>query len=136
MDAATAPLSTVVSPPAWKRWVGWALTGLPAAAMVASAGMKFIHPPDMVAMFTGKFGYQATVLPVLGGLELLCVILFLVSRTAVLGAVLMTGYLGGAVATHVRVADAFVAPLLLGIMAWGGLFFRDERVRNLLPLRK
>ena len=53
-----------------------------------------------------------------------------------LGAILETGYLGGAVATHVRVEDAFAAPIVLGILAWGGLFLRDERLRSLLPLRK
>ena len=57
-------------------------------------------------------------------------------RTAVLGAVLLTGYLGGAVATHVRVGEAFVLPLLLGVVVWAGLYLRDERIRALLPLRK
>ena len=54
-------------------------------------------------------------------------------RTRVLGAILMTGYLGGAIATHVRVGDAFVIPLLLGIAAWAGLFLRDYRLEELLP---
>jgi hypothetical protein len=54
----------------------------------------------------------------------------------VLGAVLLTGYLGGAVATHVRVGEAFVIPLVLGVLLWAGLYLRDERIRALLPLRK
>lgn len=56
--------------------------------------------------------------------------------TGFLGAILLTGYLGGAIATHVRVGDAFVAPLVLGIFVWGGLYLRDERLRVLIPLRK
>jgi hypothetical protein len=69
-------------------------------------------------------------------LELFCAAVYVVPRTAVLGAVLLTGYLGGAVATHVRVGDAFIVPLLLGVLVWAGLYLRDERVRALLPLRK
>jgi hypothetical protein len=63
-------------------------------------------------------------------------VLYVVPQTAVLGAVLLTGYLGGAVATHVRVGESFAIPLVLGILVWAGLFLRDARVRALLPLRK
>jgi hypothetical protein len=104
--------------------------------MAMSAGMKFAQPPQVIETFTGKFGYHQEALVALGVIELLCAVLYAIPRTAVFGAVLMTGYLGGAVATHVRVADMFVVPLLLGVVAWGGLYFRDQRVRNLLPLRK
>jgi hypothetical protein len=70
-------------------------------------------------------------------LELACVALYAIPQTAVLGAVLLTGYLGGAVATHVRVGDpGFVAPLLLGLSAWAGIFLREERLRAVLPIRK
>jgi hypothetical protein len=109
---------------------------LPILGMTMSAGMKFAQSPQAIEMFTGKFGYHQEMLVILGVVELLCVVLYAIPRTAVLGAVLMTGYLGGAVATHVRVSDAFVVPLLLGVVAWGGLYFRDERVRNLLPFRR
>jgi hypothetical protein len=90
----------------------------------------------VVEMMGGKFGYPAGTLIVLGVVELACALLYVMPRTSVLGAILMTGYLGGAVATHVRVGDAFAAPLVLGVIAWGGLFLRDERIRALLPLRK
>lgn len=140
MDAllTTPPLSTAAmrANPTWMPWVGRGLSALPILGMAMSAGMKLAHPPQVIEAFTGKFGYHQEALVVLGVVELLCVILYLIPRTAVLGAVLMTGYLGGAVATHVRVSDIFLAPLLLGVVAWGGLYFRDERVRNLLPLRK
>jgi hypothetical protein len=73
---------------------------------------------------------------VIGVAELACALLCLIPRTSVLGAILVTGVLGGAVATHVRVEGAFAAPVVLGVIAWGGLFLRDERIRALLPLRK
>lgn len=72
----------------------------------------------------------------IGIVELLCVVVYLIPRTSVLGAILITGYFGGAVATHVRVSDAFVIPLVLGVLAWGGLFLRDARLRELLQLKK
>ena len=68
--------------------------------------------------------------------ELLSTLLYVIPQTSVLGAVILTGYLGGAVATHVRVGDVFVAPLGLGVLVWAGLFLRDARIRALLPLRR
>jgi DoxX-like family len=132
----TPPSTTDAIHATWMPWVGRVLSALPILGLTMSAGMKFAQPPQVVEMFTGKFGYHQEALVMLGVIELLCVVLYLIPQTAVLGAVVMTGYLGGAVATHVRVSDAFVIPLLLGVLAWGGLYFRDERVRNLLPLRK
>lgn len=84
----------------------------------------------------GKFGYPPGSIAVLGAVELASALLFVIPRTSVLGAILVTGYLGGAVATHVRAGDGFIAPLLLGVVAWGGLFLRDGRLRALLPFRK
>ena len=72
----------------------------------------------------------------IGIVELLCVVVYLIPRTSVLGAILMTGYFGGAVATHVRVSDNFAIPLVLGVFVWVGLFLRDARLRELLPLEK
>jgi hypothetical protein len=72
----------------------------------------------------------------IGIVELLCVIVYAVPRTSILGAVLLTGYLGGAIATHVRVGDMFIPPLVLGVLVWGGLYFRSARIRSLLPIRK
>jgi hypothetical protein len=98
--------------------------------------MKLMHSPEVVQMFTGKFGYQEGSLTVLALVEISCALLYLVPQTAVLGAVLVTGYLGGAIATHVRVGDAFLPPLVLGVLAWLGLYLRDPRIVALLPLRK
>jgi hypothetical protein len=72
----------------------------------------------------------------LGIVELACTILYIVPQTSVLGAILLTGYLGGATATHLRVEESWIGPVLLGILVWLGLFLRDCRLRALLPLRK
>jgi hypothetical protein len=98
--------------------------------------MKLSHGPAVVEMFTAKLGYPAGLLPALAALELLCTAVYLVPSTSVLGAVLLTGYLGGATATHLRIGDPFLVPVVLGVLVWGGLFLRDARIRELLPLRR
>lgn len=115
-------------------WAGMALTVLPSLMLLMSGVMKLMQPPEAVEGFA-KFGYSASTLLPLGLVELACLGLYLFPRTAVLGAILLTGYLGGATATHVRVGDAFFMPVLLGVFLWGGLYFRDERLRQLIPLR-
>jgi len=103
---------------------------------VFSASMKLSHAPQFLEQWTGKLGYPESELTAIGLLELACVALYAVPPTAVLGAVLLTGYLGGAVATHVRIGDpSGVTAVMLGIFAWAGLYLRDARVRALLPLR-
>jgi len=118
------------------KWGGLVVSALPVLMLVTSATMKFLHKPEMVGMFTGKFGYPEATLPILAVVELLCTLLYAIPQTSVLGAILLTGYLGGAVATHVRVGDPFFAPLALGVLVWAGLFLRDARLRSLLPLRR
>ena len=83
---------------------------------------------------SGTLGFPATVIFGIGLLEIACVLLYAIPRTAVLGAVLLTGYLGGAIAAHVRVGDAFISPLIGGGLVWLGIYLRDARVRALLPL--
>ena len=117
-------------------WTGRVLSALPVLMLLMSAGMKIAAVQPVVEAFTGQFGYPASTILPIGILELFCVVVYLVPRTAVLGAVLLTGYLGGAIATHVRVGDLFVGPLVLGLLIWAGLYLRDERVRSLMPLRK
>jgi hypothetical protein len=123
--------------PRWMTWGGRLLTAIPCLLMGMSGAMKLAGTADVVRDFTGKFGFSAGVLAPIGLLELTCTVLYLVPRTALLGAILVTGYLGGAVVTHVRVGEYLVAlaPALLGVFAWGGLYLRDPRVRALLPLR-
>jgi DoxX-like family len=114
-------------------WTGRVLSGLPTLLMVFSAAMKLQGSPQVVEFFVGKFGYPPSSLVPIGMLEVLCTIVYLIPRTAVLGAILLTGYLG---TTHVRVGDPFVAPLVLGVLFWAGLYLRDERLRSLIPLRQ
>jgi DoxX-like family len=120
----------------WMLWTGWGVSALPVLMMLLSASMKLSHDPKMLEMWTSKFGFAEALLVPVALLELTCVLLYAIPRTAVLGAILLTAYLGGAVATHVRVAEAFAIPVVLGVLAWAGLFLRDPRVRDLLPLRK
>ena len=70
-----------------------------------------------------------------GILELVCTIVYAIPRMSILGAILLTGYLGGATATHVHISDPFFMPVVLGVLVWGGLFLRDGRLRALIPLR-
>jgi hypothetical protein len=128
--------SDVIVKPASNKlvWAGRILSALPVLMLVMSAMMKLMQAPDAVKGL-GEFGYQQSVLVPLGIVELLCVILYVIPQTAVLGAILLTGYLGGATATHVRVGDAFLAPVIAGVLVWLGLYLRDPRVRALVPWR-
>ena len=124
------------APKPWMVWGGRVLTVLPILMLLMSAGMKIKRPPEVVEMFVGKFGFPENTLAPLALLEIACAVLYAIPNTSVLGAVLATGYLGGAVATHVRVGDPFFAPLVLGVLVWAGLYLRDERLRALMPLRR
>ena len=115
---------------------GWVLTILPAAALLFSAVMKFIQPgkPEEVAKYLDPIGWKLEQLHGLGILELTCVILYLIPQTAVLGAILVTGYIGGIIATHVRIGDFGIAPfVIIGVLIWLGLFLRYPKLRRMLP---
>lgn len=119
-------------------WAGRILSALPVLFMLGDGIGKLVQPPEVVDG-TAALGYSLGSILGIGVVQLVCTLLYVVPRTAVLGAVLLTGYLGGAVATHVRVAHPWAThvlfPTYLGVMLWGGLFLRDPRVRALLPLR-
>jgi len=83
-----------------------------------------------------RLGYDESLALGIGLVELVCTILYLVPRTSILGAILLTGYLGGATATHLRIGEPYYAAVLLGVLVWGGLYLREERLRGLIPLRK
>lgn len=116
-------------------WGGRVASGLVVVGLAMSAFMKLSHNPGMVQNFVSHLGYQESSMTPIGAVEILATILYAVPQTSVLGAVLLTGYLGGAIATHVRIGEPFAAPLVLGILVWLGLFLRDPRIRALLPLR-
>lgn len=125
----------VAASPKWMSWTGWVVTILPVLGLVPSAFFKFVPPADMGKQLE-KLGWQASQMTTLGIIELAGVVLYLIPQTAVLGAILLTGYLGGAIATHVRIADDFTPPLIIGVLVWLGLFLRDPRIRALIPLRR
>lgn len=122
------------------RWIGVGLSGLVVLFLLTDGGMKIAALP-VVLQTTGALGYPATVSFAhgLGALLLACTALYVYPRTAVLGAVLLTAYLGGAVATHVRVGSPVFSHTLfgvyVGVLMWGGLFLRDEKLRALFPWR-
>ena len=120
-----------------RLWAGRIISALPVLGLVFSAVGKLRGQAEVMEMFTGHFGYPQQTLTIIGVLELSCAVLYAIPQTAVLGAILMTGYLGGAVATHVRVSEtAWVFAAVLGGLAWLGLYLRDPRLGELLPLRR
>jgi DoxX-like protein len=123
--------------PSSKRtlWIGRVLSAVPVGMMLFSASMK-LHPSPQVVQFTvTHLGYPETAFTILAILEVTSAVLYAIPRTAVLGAILVTGYLGGAIASHFRVGDPPIFQSLLIVLAWGGLYLRDTRLRTLLPLR-
>jgi DoxX-like family len=118
-------------------WAGRILSVLAVLFFLFDGVMKLVKPPIVVTS-TVELGYSESVILPLGIVLILCTVIYVIPRTSVLGAILLTGYLGGAVATHVRVgAKAFpiVFPTIFGVLVWGGLYLRDQRLRSLIPLR-
>jgi hypothetical protein len=120
----------------WIVWAGWVISLWPVFVVLTSATWKLTRNPWYVGEFA-RIGWQSSALPLLAGLQLGCIALYLIPQTAVLGAVLLTGYLGGAIATYTRIGEAYpvLVPLSTSVIAWFGLWLRDERLRSLLPLR-
>ena len=120
----------------WVPWVGWIISLWPVFVVGMSATWKLSRNAWYVREFT-RIGWPEHTLPLLAFLQLGCVLLFLIPRTSVLGAVLLTGYLGGAVAAYTRMGEPYpvLVPFSTSVIAWFGLWLRDERVRGLLPIR-
>jgi hypothetical protein len=119
-----------------RLWAGRIMSWLPALFLLVDGVMKLIKPAPVVDA-TVKLGYTESVILPIGIVLTICTILYLVPRTAVLGAILLTGYLGGAVATQVRAGEGWFSilfPVILGILLWGGLYLRDHRLPKLIPL--
>ncbi len=118
--------------------VGWILTSIVVLALAADAAVSLFSPATLTAEMEAT-GFPAAQTSLLGLITLVCAILYAIPCTAVLGAILTTGFLGGAICTHFRLGEIGSPPqlisLLLGVMAWGGLYLRDERIRRLLPMR-
>jgi hypothetical protein len=128
-DSEAAPI------PKWQVITGWVLSCLPLLAFLPSAAFKLVQPGEFLTQWSKNYPPGAA--RPIGIVELSCLVLYFVPATRVLGAILVTGYLGGAVATHLHAGEAaLVMPLLIGIMLWGGLFLREPRLRQLLPTTK
>lgn len=115
-------------------WTGRILSGLAVAFLTFDAGLKLFAVPAAVEG-TAQLGYPASTLPVIGIIQVVCLVLYLISATAPLGAILWTGYLGGAIATHLRVGSLLfthtIFPIYVAAFLWAGLWLRDWRVRTL-----
>lgn len=121
-------------------WAGRIMSGFVAFFLLVDAGFKLIRPlPAPAVEAFGKLGYPVEFAGGIGVLLLACVAVYLIPRTSVLGAILLTGYLGGAVASHVRVGDPWLShalfPVYVGLLVWGGIYFREPRLRAVIPLR-
>ncbi len=121
----------------WIIWTGRIVTVLPVFILLSSARWKLTHNPWYVSEW-GRIGYAQSALNGIGLVQLMCVALYLIPQTAVLGTVLLTGYLGGAIASYVRIGDPYpmLVPLTTCLLAWVGIYLRDERLRALLPFRR
>ena len=115
-------------------WAGYVMSALPVLMLLFSGILKLVKPASVAEGFT-HLGYDDNLALGLGLVELLSTLLYVIPRTTVLGAILLTGYLGGATATHLRIGEPFHMAVLLGVLLWGGLSLRDERLRQLIPLR-
>jgi DoxX-like family len=133
LDTESAPVSK------GRLWTGRTMSALPVLFLLVDAVGKLVKPAPVVEG-TVQLGYPESVLLGLGIVLLTCTVLYVIPRTAIFGAILLTGYLGGAVATHVRVGSPLFShilfPVYLAVLIWGGLYLRDERLRALIPLRR
>jgi hypothetical protein len=119
---------SIATPKPAFRWAGLALSGLVTVVLCGSAAMKFGGGPQIMEMLEHHLQYPANVVPMLAATELLCAILYAVPFTSPLGAVLLTGYMGGAISAHVRVSEPFTAPFVIATLAWVGLALRNPKI--------
>jgi len=117
-------------------WTGRILSALSVLFLLFDAAGHLIVPSQVVAAFN-RLAFPLSLSSALGIIELICVCVYAIPRTSILGAILLTGYLGGAVATHLRVRDPLfdtLFPIVFGVLLWAGLFLRDRRLRVLIPM--
>lgn len=116
-------------------WTGVVLSVVPALLLLFSGVMKFTPPNEEMLKGFDHIGWASDKVKTLGILEITCTVLFLLPQTAIIGAILLTGYMGGAIATHYRVGDAFVVQALIPVILWLALSLREPRLRALIPWR-
>jgi hypothetical protein len=122
-----------------RLWTSYVMSGLVILFMLMDSIMKFVKPPEVIEG-TVALGFAEQHIPILGALGLISTLLYAFPRTSILGAILLTGYFGGAVATHLRLNNPLFTHQLFtiyfGILIWGGLWLRNSKLRELLPLRQ
>jgi len=116
-------------------WVGRVISALVSFLFAMSAVMKLRGGPEVVEGM-GHLGLPESLIMPLAILEISCVVIYALPATAVLGAILLTGYIGGAILTHLRVGDPFFMQIAIGLLIWLGLYLREDRLKALIPLRK
>jgi len=116
-------------------WVGWGLSILASLLFLFSAFIKFKGGPELDQSMT-HLGLPASMVLPLGILELTCVVIYLIPPTSVLGAILLAGYVGGTIVTCWRVGDPFIINIVLGLVVWLGIYLREPRLKELIPLRR
>lgn len=134
----TAGNATSVTTAKPTLWAGRVISALAILFLIFDCVVKVMEMPQAVEP-TVRFGFAASFVRTLGIIELACLVLYIIPPTSVLGAILMTGYLGGALATQVRAGgDTFsiVFPLIIGALVWGGLYLRNSQLRALVPLQR
>jgi hypothetical protein len=139
METTLSTPFTFAAPSSKRLWTGRVISGFAIAFLIFDAVIKVLRlGPAMEG--TTQLGYPASAVLVIGLIEVVCLVAYAVPRTAVLGAVLLTGYLGGAVASNLRIGAPLPShtlfPFYFAALIWGGLYLRDTRLRALLPLRR
>ena len=128
------PATPAVTPSRKRVWAGRVVSAIPVLMLLMSGVMKLVGPKMVIDGFE-HLGYPARLAVPIGIVEIACTLVYVFPQTAVLGAILLTGYLGGATATHVRMGEPWFGPVVLGVLVGLGLFLRDARLRALLPTR-
>jgi hypothetical protein len=138
MPSAPSPCAEAQPAPKGRLWTGYVLTALAGLFLLFDSAGKFMVPAPVVQAFN-RLGIPVSLSVGIGVLLLVCTVFYLIPRTAVLGAVLLSGYLGGAVAIHLRAGSTTfetIFPVLFAILAWAGIYLREPRLCALLPLRR
>ena len=137
MSTLTVQKDEVTRTPQWMVWTGRVVSLIPIFVVLMSSRWKLTQSPFYVREW-GRIGWQTPDLPFIASLQLGAIVLYLIPQTSVLGCVILTGYLGGAIASYVRIGEYYppLVPLTTAMLAWLGLYLREERVRALLPFRR
>jgi hypothetical protein len=130
-------MSDIQSEPASKTslWAGRILSTLAVLLFAFTAAFGLLKP-EVARQGFAHYGYPDSAFLRITIVEIICAVMYAIPRTSIFGAILLTGYLGGATATHVRAGEPFFLPIIVGVTVWIGLYLRDSRLRELVPLRR